>query len=98
MADADCSVLELYQTSADKCRRGTSPLDGALELAAEIASKSPDAIRADKRLLDEAWYADERTGLELEARLQSKLIRSPNQIESIKANFEKRAPQFQLPE
>ncbi|MBJ22673.1 MAG: crotonase/enoyl-CoA hydratase family protein [bacterium] len=75
-----------------------APLDGALELAAEIASKSPDAIRADKRLLDEAWYADERTGLELEARLQSKLIRSPNQIESIKANFEKRAPQFQLPE
>ncbi len=74
------------------------PLAEALELAAEIASKSPDAIRSGKRLLEEAWYADERSGLELEARLQRKLIGSPNQIESIKANFEKRAPDFQLPE
>jgi len=75
-----------------------NPLAQALELASEIASKSPDAIRSGKRLLDEAWFADERTGLELEARLQSKLLGSPNQIESIKANFEKRIPDFQLPE
>lgn len=75
-----------------------NPLARALELASEIASKSPDAIRSGKRLLDEAWFADERTGLELEARLQSKLLGSPNQIESIKANFEKRIPDFQLPE
>ncbi len=74
------------------------PLAQAQALAAEIATKSPDAIRADKRLLDEAWHADERTGLELEARLQGRLIGSPNQIEAIKANFEKRAPDFQLPD
>ena len=74
------------------------PLAHALELAREIASKSPDAIRAGKRLLDEAWFADERTGLELEARLQGRLIGRPNQIESIKANFEKRPPRFELPE
>ena len=67
-------------------------------LAGEIASKSPDAIRSGKRLLDEAWFADERTGLELEATLQKALLGSPNQIESIKANFEKRAPNFSLPD
>ena len=69
-----------------------------MELATEIASKSPDAIRSGKRLLDVAWHADERTGLELEAALQSRLIGSPNQVEAIKANFEKRAPRFELPE
>lgn len=70
------------------------PLAAALELAREIAGKSPDAIRAGKRLLEESWRADERTGLMLESKLQTDLIGSPNQIEAVKANFEKRAPQF----
>lgn len=74
------------------------PLAQAFELATEIASKSPDAVRRGKTLLQEAWHADERTGLELEAKLQSELVGSPNQVESIKANFEKRAPNFQLPD
>lgn len=74
------------------------PLADALALAAEIAGKSPDAIRRGKQLLERAWHADEREGLELEARLQSKLIGRANQIESIKANFEKRDPIFALPE
>mgnify|MGYP003700831661 FL=1 len=70
------------------------PLAAALELAREIAGKSPDAIRAGKRLLEESWRADERTGLMLESKLQTDLIGTPNQIEAVKANFEKRAPQF----
>lgn len=70
------------------------PLAAALELAREIAGKSPDAIRAGKKLLEESWHADERSGLELESKLQTDLIGSPNQIEAVKANFEKRAPQF----
>jgi enoyl-CoA hydratase/carnithine racemase len=70
------------------------PLAAALELAREIAGKSPDAIRAGKRLLEESWHADERTGLELESKLQTQLIGSPNQVEAVKANFENRAPQF----
>jgi len=78
-------------------RVAEDPLTEAMELATEIASKSPDAIRSGKRLLNEAWHADERTGLELEARLQAPLLGSKNQIEAIKANFEKRAPQFELP-
>ena len=74
------------------------PLAYAMELAKEIASKSPDAIRAAKQLLETTWHADERTGLELEASLQTALIGTPNQIEAIKANFEKRPPAFSDPE
>jgi enoyl-CoA hydratase/carnithine racemase len=70
------------------------PLARAMELAADIASKSPDAIRSGKRLLEAAWRADERTGLELETKLQLDLIGSDNQLEAVRANFEKRAPDF----
>lgn len=70
------------------------PLAAALALAREIAGKSPDAIRAGKKLLEESWNADERTGLELESTLQRSLIGSPNQVEAVKANFENRAPNF----
>ncbi len=74
-----------------------NPLEHAMELAAEIATKSPDAIRSGKRLLETAWHADARTGLELEAQLQAKLIGTENQLEAIRANFEKRAPEFKSP-
>ena len=74
------------------------PLQHAMELAREIAGKSPDAIRAGKLLLETAWHADERTGLELEASLQTALIGSANQVEAITANFEKRPPAFSDPE
>jgi enoyl-CoA hydratase/carnithine racemase len=65
-----------------------------MNLAREIAGKSPDAVRAGKKLYEESWHADARTGLELEARLQTDLIGQPNQVEAIMANFEKRPPQF----
>ncbi|MEE2785523.1 MAG: crotonase/enoyl-CoA hydratase family protein [Pseudomonadota bacterium] len=74
------------------------PLAHAMDIANEIASKSPDAVRAGKQLLETIWHADERTGLELEASLQVSLIGSPNQVEAVKANFEKRPPEFSDPE
>jgi enoyl-CoA hydratase/carnithine racemase len=70
------------------------PLAAALELGHEIAGKSPQAVRAGKKLFEESWHADARTGLELEAALQTGLIGSPNQVEAIKANFENRKPDF----
>ncbi len=73
------------------------PLAEALELAGEISEKSPDAIIAGKRLLEEAWNADAEVGLKLEAKLQQSLLGSPNQIEAVQANFQKRAPKFQDP-
>jgi enoyl-CoA hydratase/carnithine racemase len=75
-----------------------NPLDHAHALAEEIAGKSPDAVRAAKQLYESAWHADARTGLALEATLQSGLIRRPNQVEAIRSNLEKRAPVFQDPE
>lgn len=70
------------------------PLESAMQLAREIAGKSPDAIRAAKKLYEESWHADARTGLALEASLQTELIGQPNQVEAIMANFEKRPPEF----
>jgi enoyl-CoA hydratase/carnithine racemase len=75
-------------------RTAKHPLDAAMALAKEIAGKSPDAIRFAKKLFEESWHADEATGLALESSLQTTLIGSDNQLEAIKANFEKRGPDF----
>lgn len=74
------------------------PHAAAMDMAREIASKSPDAIRAAKQLFETAWHADAKTGLELEAELQAGLIGTANQREAIAANFAKRAPEFSNPE
>lgn len=79
-------------------RVSEDPLATALDMAREIASKSPDAIRAGKQLLETVWHADERTGLELESSLQISLIGGANQVEAVQANFDKRAPNFQDPQ
>jgi len=74
------------------------PLASALERARMIASKSPDAIRAGKKLLEESWHeADPATALSLEESLQRRLIGSKNQLEAVKSNFEKRAPDYADP-
>jgi len=75
-------------------RTAEDPLVEAMALAEEIAARSPDAVRADKRLLEQSWRADPGVGLELEAELQQGVIGRPNQIEAVKANFENRAPEF----
>jgi enoyl-CoA hydratase/carnithine racemase len=78
-------------------RLSERPLDDALALANEIAGKSPDAIRAGKRLLQEAWQGSVADGLRLEEDLLRKLIGRPNQVEAVKSNLEKRAPKFGNP-
>ena len=70
------------------------PLAEALELAQTIAGKSPDAIAAGKRLLEDCWHAGTAEGLLREETLQRSVIGKPNQVESVLANFEKRAPKF----
>ena len=62
-----------------------------------IAEKNPDAIRAAKQLWNSSVVSPRREGFALEASLQTGLIGSPNQIESVKANFEKRVPSFEDP-
>lgn len=69
------------------------PRAAALEVAREIAGKSPDAIRAAKRLLNNL-SVDPGPALLAESVEQQKLIGSANQTEAVRANLEKRAPKF----
>jgi enoyl-CoA hydratase/carnithine racemase len=70
------------------------PRSDALQLAAELAAKSPSALRASKRLLNQAPTADAATQFASERAEIGRLIGSPNQVESVMAFFEKRAPRF----
>ncbi len=74
------------------------PLASATAVAHEIAGKSPDAIRAIKRLINESWSRDSRASLRLEAELQTAVMAGPNQREAVAANLEKRAPVFHDPD
>jgi enoyl-CoA hydratase/carnithine racemase len=69
------------------------PRGEALSLALEIANKSPDAIRAAKRMLDNL-SVDPGPALLAESVEQMKLMGAPNQTEAVRANIEKRAPKF----
>jgi enoyl-CoA hydratase/carnithine racemase len=69
------------------------PRAAALEAAREIASKSPDAIRAAKRMI-EALAIDPAPALLAESVEQKKLIGAANQKEAVLSNLEKRAPRF----
>jgi enoyl-CoA hydratase/carnithine racemase len=69
------------------------PRAAALETALEIAGKSPDAIRAAKRMLNNLTI-DPGPALLAESVEQMKLMGSPNQTEAVRANIEKRAPKF----
>ncbi len=70
------------------------PHAAALETAREIAGKSPQAIRAAKRLFNQAGIVHPLDGLTMEAVEQQKLIGSPSQMEAVMANLEKRSPRF----
>lgn len=70
------------------------PHADALALATEIASKSPQAIRGAKRLIDMAGRVTLAEGFAAEASTMASLIGSPNQTESVKAWFEKRDPVY----
>jgi enoyl-CoA hydratase/carnithine racemase len=78
-------------------RSSDTPLDDALALAREIATKNPHAIRGIKRLVEQSGrvplgqqYADEREVI-------GSLVSSPNQVEAVTAYFEKREPSFADP-
>ena len=74
------------------------PLDAARRTAREIADKSPDAVRALKRLLNASADLDTAAILLAESREQAGVIGAPNQIEAIRAGVERRAPKFEDPE
>jgi enoyl-CoA hydratase/carnithine racemase len=74
------------------------PLAAARATAHEIAGRSPDAVRALKRLLNMASDAEVAAILLAESKEQAALIGSPNQIEAIRAGVEKREARFADPD
>jgi enoyl-CoA hydratase/carnithine racemase len=75
-------------------RIADDPRAAALASARDIASRSPDAIRAAKRLLNLAMDCDAATGLAAETAEQSMLLGTPNNVESVMANLENRLPRW----
>jgi enoyl-CoA hydratase/carnithine racemase len=78
-------------------RVAADPLAAARELAAEIAAKSPDAVRAAKRLYEETWPAPAANALELETDLQRSLMGTPNQLAAVVAGMSGEPPAFTDP-
>lgn len=75
-------------------RVAADPRKEALQMAAEIAGRNPDAIRAGKRLLNQSGIVPTAQQLVDESREMGALIASPNQTEAVMAYFEKRAAVF----
>ena len=69
------------------------PRAAALEVARDIAGRSPDAIRAAKRMLGKLSI-DPGPALLAESVEQQKLLGSANQLEAVRANLEKRDARF----
>lgn len=71
------------------------PLAAARGTARHIAAKSPDAIRAMKRMFNECRYLDQTRSLALEAALQAGVLQGANQREAVVANMAGREPDFE---
>lgn len=74
-------------------RLADDPHADALALARQIAGRNPDAVRAAKRMYNE-YAHDAEALLMAESVEQARVIRTPNQVEAVRANMEKRAPAF----
>ncbi|MCS6799529.1 MAG: crotonase/enoyl-CoA hydratase family protein [Myxococcota bacterium] len=66
----------------------------ALGVARDIAARSPDAVRASKRLLRDAARRSVAEALAIEAELQRALVGSANQLEAVAARLQGRTPRF----
>jgi len=74
-----------------------NPVAAAKALATDISEKSPDAIRAIKRLTGEAWQQDPAGLLRREAELQMAVMAGENMAEAAQAVAEGRSPRFSDP-
>jgi enoyl-CoA hydratase/carnithine racemase len=70
------------------------PLAAARDTARDIAARSPDAIRAMKRMFNERRDLDQTRSLALEAALQARVLQGSNQKEAVVANMAGREPDF----
>ena len=76
-------------------RVSDTPLEDALAMAREIAGKSPAAVRGAKRLLNASPYRGVAEQFADERQTIGSLIGGKNQVEAVKAYFEKRDPVFE---
>lgn len=92
VSGADGAAIGLVTRTAE------DPLAAALALADEIAQRSPDAVRAAKRLYNETWVSnDAAAALARESELQADLIGKPNQIAAVMAGMSGERPAFADP-
>lgn len=75
-------------------RAADDPLAAAQALALEIAGRSPDAVRAAKRMYQAARGLSVKDAFELETKEQLALLGTPNQMEAVMAVMQKREPSF----
>lgn len=78
-------------------RVADDPHTAALELAGEIAGRSPDAIRSAKTLLNDAVTSDPADAFLAESRALAALRGAPNQAEAVRATLAGRPPDFTDP-
>jgi enoyl-CoA hydratase/carnithine racemase len=76
-------------------RLADDPRAAALQLAAEIAGRNPDAIKVMKKLVDLSWGTSFADGLRAEQELTEGIIGSANQLEAVMANLEQRPGNFE---
>jgi enoyl-CoA hydratase/carnithine racemase len=75
-------------------RLADDPHAAARELAVEIASRNPHAIRVVKGLVDASWGQPFADGAREEHDRTEGIIGSPNQLEAVRANLEQRPGRF----
>jgi enoyl-CoA hydratase/carnithine racemase len=75
-------------------RLSNEPRKDAFALAADIAGRSPDAVKGAKALLNLAGLVSLEQGFKAEERSIRGLIGTPNQAEAIRAYFEGRPARF----
>lgn len=78
-------------------RLSDKPLETAMQIAREIADRSPDAVRGAKALINRLSNAGAAEHFAEERRIIYSLIGKPNQVEAVMSNFEKRPAKFVPP-
>jgi enoyl-CoA hydratase/carnithine racemase len=75
-------------------RLSKTPQADAMDLAQEIAGRSPDAVRGAKKLINLMANAGAAQQFAAEREVIGKLIGGANQVEAVMSHFEKRPPKF----
>ena len=75
-------------------RLSDTPYDDAMAMAREIAGRSPGAVRGAKALFNRMFVEGAADQFAMEREVIHAQIGTPNQVEAIMANMEKRAPNF----